>query len=166
MHSTPLQFPDLPTEMRQVHEAWVKAKGRNIGPSRRDFDLLFIPLRSIPYSSVTDYSTDKDEFIIRFFGTGLVGLDGDEMTGKNLFDTPHAGLRNILNNLFRKVVTEKRENFSEVQFISLSGVQRMSITARWPLSENGNDVTGVLSVVHPMENIRKLSEILAGKATE
>ncbi|MBT4933699.1 MAG: hypothetical protein HOL66_08435 [Rhodospirillaceae bacterium] len=93
-------------------------------------------------------------------------MDGDEMTGKNLLDTPHAGLRNILNNLFRKVVTEKRENFSEVQFISLSGVQRMSITARWPLSENGNDVTGVLSVVHPMENIRKLSEILAGKATE
>ena len=158
--ATPLQLTDLPEELKLVQDAWGQAKGSDIGPSRKAFDLLFIPLNLLPYSSVTDYFADSDEFIIRFFGTGLVSIDGIDMTGKNLSETSHPDLRRLLESLFRKVVDEKHENFSEFNFLSKSGTQRMSITGRWPLSENGIDVSGILSVIYLADDKQHLNEIL------
>lgn len=158
--TSPLQFTDLPEELKQVHKAWVEAKGSAIGPSLKTFDLFFIPLAHIPFSSITDYFAERDEFIVRFFGTGLVSIDGCEMTGKNLLETPHSGLRKTLEILFRKVVDEKCENFSEIQYDSTIGPQRLSISGRWPLSEDGKNVTGVLSVIYPLKDTQNLHEII------
>jgi len=155
-----IDLDDLPDELQTVHRAWNAARGRAFAPSRRSFDLLSIPADHIPFTSLTDYDADRDRFTIRFFGTGLVAIDGCEMTGKRLEETPHPALRDTLVRLFRRVIAEKRENFAEFSY----GVPRrpapMSQTGRWPLSEDAATVTGILSVIHPYQITRELNEIL------
>jgi len=155
-----IELDELPDELQSVHATWNAARGRAFAPSRRAFDLLSIPVDHIPFTSVTDYDAEGDDFIIRFFGTGLVAIDGCEMTGKHLNETPHPALRETLLKLFRRVVDEKHENFAEFSYGLPGRPAPMSLTGRWPLSEDGAAVTGILSVIHPYQIARELNEIL------
>lgn len=158
--AVPLALNDLPLELRRVHAVWRDARGAHFAPTRRDLDLMALPAALLPFTSVTDYDPRTDRFTIRFFGTGLVAIDGVELTGHDLMDTPHPELRATLNDLFREVVHTRRENFREFTYVSMKGVTSMSITGRWPLSDDGRTVSAVLSVIHPERDGRELNAIL------
>ena len=158
---TPIQLSETPVELRQVDAVWQAARGDCIAPSRRAVDLMTLPLPLIPFTSITDYDAATDAFTIRFFGTGLVAIDGVDLTGHRLEDTPHPGLRDTLLELFLDIVSTGHPNFAEFTFITLSGVSSMSVSARWPLSEDGANVTGILSVVHPEQHVYDLHKILS-----
>jgi len=155
-----VELGDLPDDLQTVHAAWDAARGQVFAPSRRACDLLSIPADHIPFTSVSDYDAEGDRFTIRFFGTGLVAIDGCEMTGKLLEETPHPDLRDTLLRLFRRVVDEKRGNFAEFSYGLPGRPAPMSLTGRWPLSEDGAAGTGILSVIHPYQITRELNEIL------
>ena len=129
---TPIALHETPLELRQVDAAWHDACGRAFAPTRRALDLFALPASLIPFTSITDYDPDGDAFSIRFFGSGLAAIDGVDLTGHPLGDTPNEGLRDSLFELFRNVIETRGANFAEFHFVTLSGVSSMSVTGRWP----------------------------------
>lgn len=161
-----INLSDLTNELKEAHDVWRCAKGSAIGPSRTSFDLMALPPVLIPYTAITEYIASEDKFVILFFGTGLVHIEGMELTGKDLRDTPNLFLRDTLVRLFRKVVDEKRENFCEFRYLSATGPHKLTLNGRWPLSENGSDVSAILSISHPLTDGYQLHKILDPQINE
>ncbi|MBT6096343.1 MAG: hypothetical protein HOH04_15765 [Rhodospirillaceae bacterium] len=156
---------DLPDELAVIHDAWLEAKGDAFAPTRMSFDLLNVPSRLLRFSSVSDYDASSDTFTFRFFGTGMVEADGIEMTGKSHEEISPIPLQKVVDEICRQIVVDKQANFTEFCFSSPDGESPFTIAGRWPLSEDGENVTGILAVADPDMDLFDLSETLSGMAT-
>jgi len=159
-HDLPVTFSELPIELRQAHAVWLDAKGDAIAPAQSELDLSLMPSIVQPFISVTEYDREADVFTVRYFGRGLAKIDGVDMTNRNLSSTPHEELSGTLRRLFRQTVTEQRENFAEFHFMTGNKNTAMSVSGRWPLSDDGINVTAILAVVYPESEIEDLNHIL------
>jgi hypothetical protein len=140
---------ELPDRLMQVDTYWTETKNGTFAPARKNFDLMGIPASLVKFASVTDYNEATDQFTFRFFGTGFVDADGVEMTGKTHMDIPNPSLRNVVEELSRKVVTERKPCLAAIYASTSSGPKRIAFAGRWPLSDDGERVTGILTVADP-----------------
>ena len=157
---------EAPASLTKVHNIWTEVKGNCFAPPFRDFDLMLLPKELIPFTSVEDYLLETKGFRYRFYGTGLVKVDGVELTGKSHLDIPHSGLRDLVRELCQKVISEKKECLIHVMVPTLNSEEPIAIAGRWPLSDDGNHVTGILTVVAPLTEVKALQEELENQQSD
>lgn len=63
---------------------WIDLKGERQAPPWREFNILELPIRAIPFVSIVDISISPIEFKYRFWGTGHVAAKKIERTGQTI----------------------------------------------------------------------------------
>jgi|GEM_PF-1578004 len=161
---TVLTQPDIPEELARVDELWKQACMENKLPSRNDIDLLKIPSSRLRFTSISDYDPGQDTFAYSFFGSGFVEVDGKEMTGKSHMDLPQPELGMVIDRVCRKVVSEKRECIASFSSESFLDGKVFAIAGRWPLSDDGKNVSAILTVAEPKDSVNRLKLAISQNA--
>jgi len=71
----------LPGDLAVVFDYWNDLRGDRLAPFWREFDMMALPARSIPWCAVVDVVPTPVDFIYRFWGTGRAQLHGRDYTG-------------------------------------------------------------------------------------
>lgn len=131
---------------------WEKKRGERPMPDRSDIRPSEI-VQLLPYLLICEPVDAGRDFRIRIFGTALVALFGEEMTGKYLSEfgrgssivTRPEGARNRYQHITERALREARPIFTCSHFINT--VHR---SVEWhgfsgPLTAGGNDVAQILA---------------------
>ncbi len=126
--------------------SWWRAKcGSRIGPSWREINLLELPAAVIPRVLVVDVSYQPMDFTYRFFGTWHVTSHNKDMSGRRVNDFEFAAYRQELTKGYTAVVRRRKPILHHLH-INLNRLTYRSERLRLPLSEDGKQVDGIISI--------------------
>lgn len=132
----------------QVVEYWrVQAEGR-LAPPLTDFHLDDIPPPLLPRMSVLDFVGPPFDFRYRFFGTELVRIAGADLTGRQHFADGVVVFGNANAKLLPRMVAERKPMCHQVLWQSSRGSHFTLTTARLPLSNDGEQINGAVTVTY------------------
>lgn len=138
---------EAPQKLREIHAYWDELRGESPGPSFRKFDLLRIPTDLIPHTIVVDYISESDDFNFRFFGTEVRNRHGQEMTGKSPKDFNWSPFGKALIEEYRAFMKRGQAENLSFGFTNEKGLKELHKVLRLPLSEDGENVTGMIVVL-------------------
>lgn len=140
----------------KIHEFvsfWNEARGDAFAPTWKDFDLLKLPPRLIPYVIVADALYDPAgaeviDFVIRFWGTGQTKWKGADKTGKRTRDAPEyrgaEGWREYLLVVETRAPVASRDTVYRERYGRFVDVEQVQV--RVPISDDGTRVTKVATL--------------------
>lgn len=137
---------DIPS-LKEFLVYWKALRGERFSPPWKDFNLLALDLKVIPYIIVVDVLRDPLDFFIRFWGTAHVTAKGFDKTGKSVVDPPRFRGTSAFDE-YSKIVNEKRP-LATTGMIKLSHPERAPFTQtvlRLPLSDKGEEVDKIVSL--------------------
>jgi len=157
-----LSFDKLDGELKLVFDYWLSLRGDRLGPRWREFDLMKIPAKKIPFTIITDI-INKEEGLMkyRFVGTDFYRVHGIELTGKNPLDVPPEELGKKLNQELLDIVREQKPTYSIHHLREIRRLHILQHVLRLPLSDDGKEVTHILSVVDYIEDKKELEDYLS-----
>ena len=128
-------------------DLWTGLCGGRFAPMWRDVDLSRFPGDIIPFITVIDVSDSGDPFSYRFWGTGHTRVKGVDLTGKS----PQSMLPKVVADLIFQEFTLVRNNKTPMSFVhdirpQSDEASRIQETLRLPLSNDGQNVTNILSL--------------------
>lgn len=124
---------------------WEAQRGEKIAPSRRDFRLDDLPPALIPCLAMIDFVGPPLDFYYRFFGSRMVDVAGRELTGKTYYADDVKGYGFANAKLLPLMIEKRRPLFHRVTWESDRGSRFVTTTARLPLSEDGETITGAVT---------------------
>jgi len=124
---------------------WNSVRDAQFAPSRRKLKLDELPTKLISAIAIVDFIDDPFDYHYRFFGTTLVQVSGMDLTGKNYFADKIKGYGFVNEKLFPELIERKEPIFHIVKWQSIRGVIYETTSARLPLSEDGENVTGAMT---------------------
>ena len=132
-------------KFQEVLGIWSALRGQSIAPAWNTADLLKYPTSVIPYISVVDVLPDG-EFRYRFWGTGHSDVKGYDYTGQSPRDHEPQEYGHMIHDDYEQVVNQA-EPVAFVHDIrpEISHAPKFQETLRLPLSNDGKNVTGVIS---------------------
>lgn len=133
-----VEIADLePAEFQESLTYWNSLRGERFAPGWRDFDLMRLSSKIIPYFTVVDVERDPLDFIYRFWGTRHVEAKGRELTGKSVRALRPPEVAEAIFEQYRQVV-EARAPMAFLHRIHGAGMQLplMQTTLRMPLSND------------------------------
>ncbi len=164
MVARPIEWDELTDDLRSVHDYWKGVTGDRAAPKWSDFDLSLCPSRLLPTAIVLDVTDGEGSgggvYRFRFFGSGLRQAHGREMTGQLVTDLPHQGLGELLQEKFDAVVASKTFDFAEIGIEDERGFHGLQRSGRWPLSDDGQTITGIVSVIDMEISRREMEEVV------
>jgi len=163
-----LTIDDLEGGFRQIFEYWLSLKGDGPGPGWREFNLMKLPTRLIPFTIVTDIvDTEQGVMTYRFVGTDFRRVHGIELTGKSPLDVPPADLGRRLYDDLLEIIRQQKPAFSQHHLAEIKALEVLQRVVRLPLSDDGRRVTHIVSVVEYVENRKQVENFLStGPATD
>jgi len=156
-----LSFEDLPPTLQSAVEYWRALKGKRIGPTWREVDMLQLPLELLSTTVVVDCFDDLDgiNFCYRFYGSGLRNIHDIELTGKTPDDVPVPVLARFIKNEFRQVYETQTPVFSAYHCDVFHDSGDFLNVVRLPLSDDGIRVSNILGVTHYRKNDLALTDM-------
>lgn len=131
-----------------VYRYWDRVRAGRVGPPVREFRLDEQAPEIIPYMAVVDFRGPPLDFHYRFFGSKMVENAGQDLTGKTYYADGVTGYGFVNAEVFPKMIEARRPVFTRTRWISVRGVEKITISTRLPLSEDGRDITGGVTVNH------------------
>jgi len=126
-----------------VHAYWLsKADGR-FAPKWSDINLLELPAAYIPYVIVCDV-LPGDEYRFRYWGRGHADYYGEDFTGRLLSDIQPDWAQDHLRVQYDRVVEARQPLAYNIEYENLATTV---YSYRAPLSDDGENVTAIFSVV-------------------
>ena len=142
-HRLALGDPRYP-ELGFVLDFWNSVRGARFAPPRREIDPAGLkPV--LPRITLVRVNADKT-FCFGLAGTGLYALHNMEIAHKAIDDMRPPAYRDLLNAHYAEVVQTKAPNSYEIVFTTQDGLRRHYASLRAPLSDDGENVTGLLTV--------------------
>tara|TARA_R110002124_G_scaffold9429_4_gene48249 strand:+ start:1330 stop:1836 length:507 start_codon:yes stop_codon:yes gene_type:complete len=132
---------DVPGLLK-AHGYWDKVRADRVGPTRREFRLEALPAEIIPCMAVVDFIGPPLDFYYRFFGTRMVEIAGQELTGRRYHADKITGYGFVNAEIFPIMIEKRRPVCSRTQWVSVRGFDITTTTVRLPLSEYGETITG------------------------
>ncbi|MEQ9560153.1 MAG: PAS domain-containing protein [Rhodospirillales bacterium] len=132
---------DVPGLLK-AHGYWDRVRAGRVGPPRRDFRLEALPAEVIPCMAVVDFIGPPFDIYYRFFGTRMVEIAGQELTGRRYHADKITGYGFVNAEIFPVMIEKRMPIFSRTQWISVRDLEVTTTTVRLPLSEDGEAVTG------------------------
>ncbi|MBO6519155.1 MAG: hypothetical protein JJ900_14075 [Rhodospirillales bacterium] len=136
-----------------VYAHWREKAGDRWAPAWRDMDIMALPGPLIPYVVVCDVA-DGGEFIYRYWGRGHTEYHGVDFSYKPLSSMSREWVRKLLLDQYQHVLEARKPLVFETQY---TGMERPLYSIRLPLSDDGENVTGIFGVAER----RGVSEDLA-----
>jgi hypothetical protein len=132
-------------KLRRLLAYWNARRGTRWAPRRADIDPMdFVYVLS--HVALLDVLTDPWRFRYRVYGTGLVAMDGFDMTGRLIDDWPTPEFRALLQASHRDVA-EARAPRLRVREAVIDGRLRVQEGLQLPLSEDGSTVSMILTAI-------------------
>lgn len=134
-----------------LYEIWDKHRGDRFAPTWQEFDLSYLPANCIQYTHVVDVSTEPFDITFRVWGTGLTDVLYFDRTGQSLLTTNMGYLdehrREQVLSDYRAVISSKEPMPFLWDASSTREHSRRLIvpSIRLPLSEDNNQVTGIIT---------------------
>ena len=138
-------------ELDQVIEYWNRVRGDRFAPTWRDIDLLALPDFARQGMMVVDVLAEEVDFRIRYWGIGLVDGFGIDLTGRRVTESEHGGVMNSFMTLAENLEAIRNPQRLIHRIVLPSGIPRLFPVVRLPLSDDGDRITGIISV----ENFQK-----------
>jgi len=157
-----LSVDDLKGDIRQVFEYWLSLKGDGPGPSWREFNLMKLPTKLIPFTIVTDI-VDVEQGVMkyRFVGTDFRRVHGIELTGKSPLDVPPAVLGRRLYDDLVDIARQQSPTYSQHHLADIKVLEILQRVIRLPLSDDGRRVSHIVSVVEYVEDRGQVENFLS-----
>lgn len=130
----------------KVYEYWDRVRGEKFAPSLKEFHLDDLPPAIIPNMAVVDFIGPPLDFLYRFFGSAMVEASGMELTGKRYYADKVKGYGFVNAKMFPTMIEERRPIVSRTEWVSVKGLRYATTTVRMPLSADGTNVTGGVTV--------------------
>jgi len=157
-----LSIDTLEGDIRQIFEYWQSLKGDRLGPSWRQFDLMKLPTRRIPFTIITDIvDAERGVMSYRFVGTDFRRVHGIELTGKSPLDVPPADLGRRLYDDLIDIVKQQKPTFSQHQLAGIKVLEILQRVIRLPLSDDSQQVSHIVSVVDYVEDRNDVENFLS-----
>lgn len=147
-----LSFDKLDGELKSVFDYWLSLKGEKLGPSWREFNLMKIPAKKIPFTIVADI-LDNEECLMkyRFVGTDFNRVHGIELTGKSPLDVTPEQFGKKLNQELIDIVRNQNPTYSVYHLKGIQFLNLLQRVIRLPLSNDGKEITHIVSVIEYVE---------------
>ena len=88
---------------------------------------------------------DPPDHYYRFFGTGMVEIAGQDLTGRRYYADNISGYGFVNAELLPIMAERRAPVWTRVQWVSENGREMTTISVRLPLSEDGESVTGAVT---------------------
>ncbi len=125
-------------------EYWDQIRGGRVGPPVDRFRLERLPPEVIRCTAVLDLiDGEPPDFRYRFFGSYMVEVAGQELTGKRYFADEVKGFGFVNAEIIPVLIERRAPIYSRTRWVSVKGMRMSATTLRLPLSEDGERVTGV-----------------------
>ena len=134
-------------------------------PAWIDVDLMALPPQIIPRIMVLDVVQDPLDFVYRFFGTWHVLIADLDMTGKRISDYSDPKYRDVLMKQNLAAVRTRKPQLFDCLLPVPPGERFRSEILRMPLSDDGEQVTGVLAAEALLDGETGPSPISRDRAT-
>ena len=151
---------EMPPDMVMAFTHWEKARDGRWAPRFRDFELIGLPSNLLPTTLVADYHRETDRFVFRFFGTQVTSVHGVDLTGRSPTDAPSPDLGLFVEEEFRRVLVEKKPEFLTYSFERPGGAVDLQTVLRLPLSEDGVEVSAIVSIIRFSEGYEETMRFL------
>lgn len=138
---------ELPADLVPALNYWrsITPRGR-VGPRWGDFDLMRLTLSYLPTAVVVDYDARDRTFRYRFWGSRLTPVFGKDLTGKTFDDAPGVFPR-LAHKTYSLVVEQMAPCLIRFWVTSDGKTSPFQTAFRMPLSEDGDTVSGVVSLL-------------------
>lgn len=129
--------------LRAALDYWEATRGERIGPPVDRFRLERLPPEVIRCSALLDLiDGEPPDFRYRFFGSYMVEVAGQELTGKRYFADEIKGFGFVNAEIIPVMIERRAPIYSRTRWVSVKGMKMSATTLRLPLSEDGERVTG------------------------
>ncbi len=136
-----------------------------IGPAWKTFDMLRIPAAYLPTTVVVDYDAAVHRYRYRFWGRALTDIFQGDYSGKTFDDLPPP-FSYISYQTYDPVIELRRPCL--MHFNITDGVTETGFhdALRVPLSDNGADVSGVVSIVVQLYRKHEMDQLVESQVSE
>ena len=125
---------------------WERQRGDRPMPRRADINPADIP-KLLPYIRLTEVVDGGARYRYRLVGTAIVSAYGNEHTGRYLDDVLSGERRSFVEGLYRMVCAGKRPIYAKTYYMGPWEQPVMTARVMAPLSENGADVSLVVTAI-------------------
>ncbi len=153
LHTRDLSLDEPPSVyLSQAIEAWHGWRHERAMPAWTDVNLLDIPHPSLKMTLVLDIHYDPLKFHYRFWGTGLTRIHGLDLTGKTTNELPWPDFRALTEQAYRRVMQDRSPWLYVGEYIKPYDAVGEEYVLRLPLSNDGERVDGIISVVEQIDS--------------
>lgn len=144
-----IQIGDVPHPVFDpVLAYWNAIRADRFAPRWQDFDLAELPGTLLRNTLVVDMQDPPLPILYRYYGSGIAQSHGFELTGKTSDDIFPEDLRRHIVGQYEVVRTAREPKLFLSDIYVKDGVPKRDLILRLPLSEDGERVTGAVSVEH------------------
>ena len=150
-------------DIQTVNDYWEKKRTGRVAPSWKDLNLMDLPPKVIPRVMVADVFSNPNDLRVRFWGTLLATAYNREITNKRLAEIKPQGCFFV----FVDPVDEMRKTMVphilalECETVNNS-INDITIYQA-PLSDNGEDMNGILTVMDFGNSLNAVKELHKNK---
>jgi hypothetical protein len=141
---------------------WNSKRASRSAPSWSDIDLLDLPSSLIPHLVVVDVIADPLNFKYRFWGGWHVQYHGYDQTNKFMSDIEPLAYRSQITNQCVQMLNEPTPILFLQRIPRKSGLWVYSELCRFPLSDDGETVTKILTAEFAIDDIREAPNYFHG----
>lgn len=132
----------------EAHNYWSALCQNNAAPSLRQFRLDDLNTSTLPYVVIVDFVGPPLDYYYRFFGSKMVEISGVELSGKTYFADKIEGYGFVNAEIFPLLIREKTPIYTRSKWVSVKDVVQITTTIRLPLSNDGETISGAVSINH------------------
>lgn len=125
-----------------VYEHWLERADGRWAPAWRDIEIMALPSPLIPYVVVCDIVAGGD-LVYRYWGRGHTAYHNVDYTYKPLSVMSPDWVRELLRSQYDQVIEVGKPLVFETRYF---GVERPLYSIRLPLSNDGDNLTGIFGV--------------------
>lgn len=132
-------------EFTQLLDWWEKCRSGRVGPSRAEVDPAALkPV--LAHLTLIEFDPETARFRFRLSGTYIHQLHNRDIAYTAVDEMEPPAYRNLLIKHYREVIESGAPNAYEIRFISDEDIVRHYTSLRLPLSEDGEQATGIITL--------------------
>lgn len=143
--------------LRTLYEVWSEAGEYRFAPSVRELDLMRLP--SV-LTRLLIAVHDDGAFRFKYWGRYYTELFGEDFTGRTPYDISPVWAGMLMDHQFRRVFETRVPIVFDTGYDAL---EEPILELRLPLSDDGDNVTGIIALIDPGSSTDRLSGIFANK---
>lgn len=137
---------DLPVSLIAALDYWDECRKGRFAPAWRDFDLMALPSKVIPSTSVIDIADPLSDSTYRFWGSHMTVIYGRDLTGGCPYKIHTPAFGRVLLARHEKMMRERKPSSTHFRFTTGNLDRRSHTVLRFPLSNDGAGIHHIVVI--------------------